>query len=99
MAKKKRPSRMRQFQQAMSLADSQFDLKTVIMIVGWVFTASALYYGLSGQITMQGKELTEQTATIQGLTQRLETAENASRAQERALIELTVTLRTKAILK
>jgi hypothetical protein len=58
----------------------------------WVASMAGLYFGLSAK-------LDSQALTLASLTERLVVMESQERAHERALIELTVTLRTKEIIK
>mgnify|MGYP001615050813 CR=1 FL=1 len=76
-----------------------FDVKTVLMIVGWVLTAASLYFGLSNKIDSQTIKLDAQTVTIRALEVKQAEMDASSRSLERALTELTVTLRVKEILK
>lgn len=76
-----------------------FDLKTVLGIIGWVASIVTLYFGLSNKIDLQGTQLGVTSSTMQTISDRVSKAEEASRAQERALIELTVTLRAKEVIK
>ena len=70
----------------------KFDTQTVVMIVGWALSLASLYYGLTAK-------LDQQAITIGTLTSQSQTLDANQRAQERALIELTVTLRTKEVIK
>ena len=64
----------------------KFDTQTVVMIVGWALTVAGLYFGLTSKLDMQA-------VSIATLTEQARTSDANERALERALIELTVTLR------
>lgn len=76
-----------------------FSLQTVVLLVGWAITGAGLYYGLSNKLERLTVQVEQQAMTIGTLSTHLEAAEVSGRAMERALIELTVTLRAKEILK
>ena len=70
----------------------KLDIKTVVLIVGWAITGAGLYFGMAAKLDRQTEIITE-------LAQRMAVSEAQARAQERAIIELTVTLRTKGVIK
>jgi hypothetical protein len=75
------------------------DLRTMISVLVFVGSMTALYFGLSAKIDLQSQAIEEQRKQIAVLSAKLDTAEQANRAHERALIELTVTLRTKGVIR
>ena len=70
----------------------KFDTQTVVMIVGWVLTVAGLYFGLTSKLDMQA-------VSIATLTEQARTSDTNERALERAVLELTITLRAKEIIK
>jgi hypothetical protein len=64
------------------------DLKTVLMLVGWVVTAVGLYYGMAAKIDIQ-------SVRIEGLIKQSDAQGVQLDAQQKAIIDLTVTLRSR----
>ncbi len=69
-----------------------FTTKDLIQIVGVVLSLAGLYYGLAAKIDRQAE-------LIQDLNAKAAAQALQLHDEERALIELTITLRTKEIIK
>ena len=70
----------------------KFTPRDLAQIVGVALSLAGLYYGLAAKIDRQAEVINE-------LNAKATAAEKQLHDQERALIELTVTLRTKEIIK
>lgn len=74
------------------LMSLKFDLKTVVLLLTTLTTAYGVYYGIRAK-------LDQQQTTITRLESQLEQVDRQLRAEERAIIELTVTLKAKGVLQ
>ena len=70
-----------------------------VAVVLWATSIVGLYYGLALKIDGQSTKIEAQAEKIQELTTKLAVQESQLRAQERAVIELTITLRAKEVIK
>lgn len=78
-------------------------LKTLGVILGALLTLLSggwtAYSGISGYITKVNTTLTEQTHTITQQTTEIKTLKDSNDLLKQQMLELTVTLRTKGVIK
>lgn len=79
------------------------DIKTVavwgVTIVGWTLSLATLYYGLTAQNERTAASLAEALKAMAAQTEQIKTLDTNQRAQERALLELTTTLRVLKVVQ